>query len=433
MRFVLKISVILIFLWTNIIYSQQYWLKYGNATTQNLWKCSFVDTLNGWAVGDSGTIVYTSNGGLNWITQNSKLRDYMISVHFINKRLGWAIAWGLDTNYFGSYILKTTNGGMNWDTSRYPIPDTYIRTIFFLDSLTGYMGGGPAILLKTTNAGLSWFSCETDTTTVISKFPIGRFRFYNNNFGIACGGIMDMAGVIWKTTNAGLYWSSTAISPDPITDIKIYDTLTYLAIGGDFEYGASILKTTDGGLNWTYKNMGLMGILATISFRTDSEAWCPLGYIPNFFKTSDNGNTWELIDTPDSLQIFDLVFINNKFGIGVGLNGSIVRFNYGSININNNTNFAYSSKLYQNYPNPFNPYTNIEFTLSGISEIELKIYNILGKEVATLYKGIKSEGRHNFKFNGNTFPSGLYFYKLVTRNLKTGIINIETKKMILLK
>jgi hypothetical protein len=206
-----------------------------------------------------------------------------------------------------------------------------------------------------------------------------------------------------------------------------------LAIGGDYEYGASVLKTTNGGLNWTYKTMGIYGIPSTISFRTNSEAWCPMGYLQTFLFTTDNGSTWIQFDTPDSSQIFDLVFLNNKFGIGVGYNGAVVRFDYSSVNINNNNSTPYITNLLQNYPNPFNPTTNIEFSISGISEIELKIYNILGEEVTTLYKGYKSEGKHLIKFTGNNFPSGIYFYKLSSKNLKSGVINYVTKKMILLK
>jgi photosystem II stability/assembly factor-like uncharacterized protein len=295
------------------------------------------------------------------------------------------------------------------------------------------MGGGPAILLKTTNAGVNWFSCLVDTTVIVSKFPIGCFRFYSKNFGIACGGVMDIAGVIWKTTNAGSFWTASAIAPEPITDIKIYDSLNYLAIGGDYEYGASVLQTTNGGLNWTYKTMGIYGIPSTISFRTNSEAWCPMGYLQTFLFTTDNGSSWIQSDTPDSTQIFDLVFKNNKFGIGVGYNGAVVKFDYSSVNINNINSIPYSTNLLQNYPNPFNPTTNIEFFISGVSEIELKIYNILGEEISTLYKGFKHEGRHLIKFTGNYLPSGIYFCKLSSKNLKTGITNYEIKKMILLK
>lgn len=424
----------IIFFFTGVkSYGQQYWLSAGNASNQNLWRCSFVDTLYGWAIGDSGVIVHTTNGGISWTAQNSKLKEYMVNVFFLNRRLGWALSWGLNQSYYGTYVLKTTNGGADWDTTSYPIPDTYIRNIYFRDSLTGYMGGGPAILLKTTNAGVNWLPCQVDTTTIVSRFPVSRFRFYSSNIGAAMGGVMDIAGVFWKTTNGGLFWTAAAIAPEPITDIKFYDSLNMLAVGGDYEYGVSVLKTTNGGMNWTYKTMGVYGIPQTLSFRTESEAWCPMGYLYVLYMTFNNGQDWQEINTPDSAQIFDLVFMSSRFGIGVGLNGKVIKFNPEAVNINNNISPASSYKLGQNYPNPFNPATNIEYSISEISEIDLKVYDLLGKEITTLYKGIKSAGKYRIKFSGMNIPSGIYYYRLNITNLKTGITNFETKKMVLLK
>jgi photosystem II stability/assembly factor-like uncharacterized protein len=428
-------AILILLLLTNSIklYPQQYWLKYPNAGSQNLWKCSFVDTLNGWAIGDSGVVVHTSNGGLSWSEQNSKIKEYMVSVFFYNKRIGWALGWGLCENFYGTYILKTTNGGVDWDTSRYSVPDTYIRTIHFMDSLNGYMGGGPGLLLKTTNGGNNWINCEKDTTSIVSKFPINKFRFYSNGFGIACGGITDIAGVIWKTTNTGLFWDVIPIAAEPINDIKFFDSNNIIALAGDLEFGASILRTTNAGLNWSYKNIGIFGVPNVLSFRTESEAWAPMGYLDKFLLTTDAGNYWNLIDTPDSSRVFDLVFINNKFGVGVGLNGTVVRFNASSVNITNNTTSVYSPFLYQNYPNPFNPKTTIQYSIPEISNVELVIYDLLGKEISTLYKGFKNAGWYTDIFFSNNLPSGVYYYRLTVQGLKTGNKSVQTKKMLLIK
>lgn len=83
--------------------------------------------------------------------------------------------------------------------------------------------------------------------------------------------------------------------------------------------------------------------------------------------------------------------------------------------------------LSQNYPNPFNPNTTIRFQIPERTFVTLKIYDILGKEVATLVNEEKSAGEYEVEFSGNNFTSGLYFYQLKARNY------IETKKMILLK
>ena len=83
--------------------------------------------------------------------------------------------------------------------------------------------------------------------------------------------------------------------------------------------------------------------------------------------------------------------------------------------------------LIANYPNPFNPTTTIEYSIPEASFVELKIYDILGGEVASLVKENKPSGKHSVKFNASNLPSGIYFYRIVSGNFTA------TKKLILLK
>jgi len=91
--------------------------------------------------------------------------------------------------------------------------------------------------------------------------------------------------------------------------------------------------------------------------------------------------------------------------------------------------------LYQNYPNPFNPETIISYKLSSSSFVRLKIYDMLGNEVAQLINEIQQEGIHNYTFSTlhYSLPSGVYFYKLeVQTNTYPSAKNYQVKKMILL-
>ncbi len=84
-------------------------------------------------------------------------------------------------------------------------------------------------------------------------------------------------------------------------------------------------------------------------------------------------------------------------------------------------------RLTQNYPNPFNPTTTISFNLPSSDFTTLKIYNILGKEVAQLMNERKDAGEYTVHFDGHNVPSGIYFYQLRSGNY------VETKKMVLIK
>ncbi len=83
--------------------------------------------------------------------------------------------------------------------------------------------------------------------------------------------------------------------------------------------------------------------------------------------------------------------------------------------------------LLQNYPNPFNPNTNFEFRIANVGLVSLKIYDLLGKEVATLMNEVKQPGNYNISWNANGLASGVYLYRLTAGSF------VETKKLILLR
>jgi hypothetical protein len=83
--------------------------------------------------------------------------------------------------------------------------------------------------------------------------------------------------------------------------------------------------------------------------------------------------------------------------------------------------------LMQNYPNPFNPVTNLEFGISDLGFVTLKIYDMLGKEIAILINEELEPGTYKTQFDGTNYTSGIYFYKLTAGNFT------ETKKMNLIK
>ena len=104
------------------------------------------------------------------------------------------------------------------------------------------------------------------------------------------------------------------------------------------------------------------------------------------------------------------------------------------VNEHGNFNMPKEFNLFQNYPNPFNPTTKIEYSIPVVNEnfsfttkVVLKVYSVLGREVATLVNEYKPAGKYEIEFNASSLPSGVYLYKLKTGNYSS------VKKMLLLK
>ena len=84
-------------------------------------------------------------------------------------------------------------------------------------------------------------------------------------------------------------------------------------------------------------------------------------------------------------------------------------------------------RLEQNYPNPFNPSTNLEFGISDLEFVSLKVFDISGKEVSSLVNEVLKPGNYKYRFDAIDLPSGTYFYRLSAGDFT------ETKSMILIK
>jgi len=91
--------------------------------------------------------------------------------------------------------------------------------------------------------------------------------------------------------------------------------------------------------------------------------------------------------------------------------------------------------LEQNYPNPFNPVTTIVYGLKARTNVELKLFDVLGREIVTIVNGEQDAGYYEIEFNASNLPTGIYFYKIkaVDHLSSSGKVFIDTKKMILLK
>jgi len=137
-------------------------------------------------------------------------------------------------------------------------------------------------------------------------------------------------------------------------------------------------------------------------------------------------------------NIVDLHFIDGERGDNdITVNGYIVEPGgpVGFVSdVDDEITLPFTFKLEQNYPNPFNPSTRIQYQVPSISQVTLKVYDVLGNEFATLVNEEKPSGSYEVEFNANghsgnvrNLASGIYFYQLKAGEL------IQTKKMILMK
>jgi photosystem II stability/assembly factor-like uncharacterized protein len=160
-----------------------------------------VDVQTGYAVGDYGTILGTTDGGVTWASQTSGTHLDLRSVHFpVDAQTGYAVGGRITTPR--TFILKTTDGGIHWESQ---LEDTgaILRSVSFpTNALTGYAVGYFGKILKTTNGGTLWSGQTSGTLNWLASvhFPLG------DQTGYAAGDY----GTILKTTDGGTGVEETA-------------------------------------------------------------------------------------------------------------------------------------------------------------------------------------------------------------------------------
>ena len=146
-----------------------------------------------------------------------------------------------------------------------------------------------------------------------------------------------------------------------------------------------------------------------------------------------NGYPWGWISRNSGTQtnLHSLFFLNPETVWTVGAAGTIlITFDGGIIGIDENIQVDLVPQQYylsQNYANPFNPSTTITYEIPHSGVVNLKVFDVLGREVETLVNAYQVANKYSVTFNAAQYPSGIYFYTLLTKNWA------ETKKMLLVR
>ncbi len=389
----------------------------------------FIDSNTGWIVTGRGVgqnyqgeILKSTNGGNNWFVVYSDNIGFS-DVRFVNTLTGWATGLRRENFVYTRPILKTTDGGTTFFLQHSDTTSYSPLKIDFVNSFTGFVFTSSNNILKTTNSGLTWQSFTTG-----SPFSIADGLFTSPD----TGWIASSVSTVLKTTNGGLNWFSVLGAGKIFwTSISFVNNLTgWVTDGGSLRY------TSNGGSTWNFGQGGSNRIIKFINGSTGwSCGWYQSAYIS---KTTNGGVNWAL-QTPIYYNNFiytDLFFVNQNTGWAVGYHYITPNY-YSMILKTTNGGVTYVSpvsneipndfSLSQNYPNPFNPNTIIRFKIKDSRLTTLKVFDILGREVATLVNEQLNPGTYEVDWDGSGFASGVYYYKLSAGDYT------ETKKMILVK
>jgi photosystem II stability/assembly factor-like uncharacterized protein len=377
-------------------------------------------------------ILRTTNGGNNWTIGMS------IRVFFMSK--------ADDSTVYGNgriptydLIYRTFDRGLTWDSVALSASITYC-SVAFVDKDTGWISGYDGNInrmYKTTNGGINIFSISSQTGYGILSFLKQKYNGEYYGWNIT-------SGFLLKTTNSGVNWINI---PNPLGG-GTYNSISFLNKDTGWCYfiynirPSEIIFTSNGGLNWVTQYIDSNNSYSQIHFENDRKGWAGTDGF-RIFATSNGGITW-------GKQVLPFYyggphpksFVDSLLGwIGENGNNLAKTTNGGGpiifTDINNiSSNIPELYELKQNYPNPFNSQTTIEIEIKENSNVNLILYDVLGKEIVKLLQNENyRQGSYKVKLDFSRWltPSGIYFYRLEATNKNNNTTFTQSKKMVYLK
>ncbi len=320
--------------------------------------------------------------------------------------------WDGSTTVVGNRMMS------NVDTLNLGIYTTTLLVSSTLDSVRWKFKAAPPYYFM--NAGWEtgtdrWFTFSEDSSIVTLPIIIPRILPSWNPPPLILTINLDMSGAINRYN--GL--------PIPLSEIEFIGLKSTIPTFGnmlegcwcseDTLNGKMVLLTKISESNWRFERLVPMGINSGYYDYKFAVMYSGADTINGGFEPLNN----EFVDT--LVHTFLLVdgqpiVINNLFAdpdpVGVESIENLLSSDY---------------QLEQNYPNPFNPSTKIRYSIPEYSSVTLKVFNLLGEEIETLFNGDQPAGVYEATFDASTLTSGVYFYTLKTKNFTS------TKKMILLR
>ncbi|MGE5440271.1 MAG: SdrD B-like domain-containing protein [Bacteroidota bacterium] len=349
---------------------------------------------------------------------------------------------------WGGKIYKSTDSGLTWVVFSETIESTYIW------SLTVVQGR----VFAATAKGIYVYNGTKWVVAGCANLDVHDIVFYNGVLYAATwssGVYMSVdLGVSWKAINSGFnIWPVIqAITVAGNGDLYAatfgfgiyrlaYGTTTWVQVNCSFQmfwtiaasktmlfaasYGDGLYQSVNG-QTWTKVTTLPVQFIYTIGV-----APCGRIYVSSLtggiYMSEDNGLTWKHLGF-DGCNVCALVVDPSTEEVICGTkSGEVYRLSASLTNGGEKPEIPAEFSLKQNYPNPFNPSTTIEFAAPEAGDYTLKVYDMLGREIATLLSGTLTAGYHKAVFNADKVPSGVYVYRL------TGNKVAMSRKMMLVR
>jgi len=300
--------------------------------------------------------------------------------------------------------------------------------------------GGPKNLIIYNNYGLTLHATRSISGTLdflLGKLMLGTNTltassttnaFANKFASTVDGGILKLRAIGGTQTLFPVGIST--YTPVSITNSGSADDIGVGAIaettpapyGGRVNVKWNMSEATPGGGNYTLQ-FGWTMFTESSTFKTNRAGNARIFSLPDTIESGTGAYTTQFTASPytvsrSGINTLGLFVVGSfKSGTGVAENENTIPMKY---------------VLSQNYPNPFNPTTQIHYSIPQTSYVTLKVYNLLGQEMATLFEGLRQPGNFEITFDGIKLTSGLYLYRLSA--IAGGRVNfVETKKFMLVK
>jgi len=396
------------------------WQIFNVGSTINLKDVSVVNTNIIWVCGETSSVYFTNDGGVNWVQINNNLQKLDLDkIIALDSNIAWVTS--------DSAIFKTTNRGVSW-VRQYHYPGLHINKIHFFNANTGYLFVDNSVsndsvnFYITRNGGLDWVKSVNRPVLPYSFFirdngpshiDSNFIYFFAEQNALSNSKFYKLTGGLNNT------WTSYLVSACQCDIAAFKNPNNGIAVDG-----FKILSTSNGGANWS--------ILSSSSVPGSMD----LTLVPNSNMVIQNSVMASRISydfgvTLEPVRNFSYLYYGDaKDSQSVWLaatNGRLLKYNFAYIGINQiSSEIPDRFMLFQNYPNPFNPETNIKFELSEAGLVTFRIYDVNGREVYNLSEN-HSAGIYNLNYNAEKLSSGVYYYSAEFNGKR------EVRKMIVLK